>query len=462
MTDQGMVTSFTCSRRSSTTASRSGRTTPWPASCSTAPTARSASSASSTCRSTRSAWACGCEAVWAPEERASRRRRRRHAASASAPPSPAGEPTGEPDADRPPPTRSTRSDARRRDRLLRPGAVPRRRRGRDRGADALPGRSPRPSSARACAATRSGSPARAAPTTWPASRSPSWATSRPPAPGRRSRSRHVEMDGAWALYEAGCACSTATSTPPSSSASGISSRGDLREVLCLQNDPYYLMPLWADHISLAALQARALLDTGKARADLAEIAARCRRSALGQPVRPGGRRRDGRRPAGRAVRRRPAAGGRLPAGVRRRGRGGPGRRRPGPRGVRAPGLDPRASTTASSRTTRACATSPTSESTRLAGEARRRGRRADRGGRAVGHLQPRGADPARRPRARRRRRDQPVGRAAGRQPGDGHRAHPHRRGLPADQRARPAPHARPRHLGPVPAAEPRVRPGGRR
>jgi acetyl-CoA acetyltransferase len=44
------------------------------------------------------------------------------------------------------------------------------------------------------------------------------------------------------------------------------------------------MPLWADHISLAALQARALLDTGKVtEADLAEVAARSRRDALSNP-----------------------------------------------------------------------------------------------------------------------------------------------------------------------------------
>ena len=39
-------------------------------------------------------------------------------------------------------------------------------------------------------------------------------------------------------------------------------------------------------------------------------------------------------------------------------------------------------------------------------------------------------DPARRARARRRRRDQPVGRRARRQPGDGRRPDPHRRGAP--------------------------------
>lgn len=95
---------------------------------------------------------------------------------------------------------------------------------------------------------------------------------------------HVEMDGAWALYEAWVRLQHGDIDTALVFASGISSRGNLREVLCLQNDPYYLMPLWADHISLAALQARALLDTGKVtEADLAEVAARSRRAALNNP-----------------------------------------------------------------------------------------------------------------------------------------------------------------------------------
>ena len=95
---------------------------------------------------------------------------------------------------------------------------------------------------------------------------------------------HVEMDGAWALYEAWVRLQHGDVDTALVFSSGISSRGDLREVLCLQNDPYYLMPLWADHVSLAALQARALLDTGKVtEADLAEVAARSRRAAAGNP-----------------------------------------------------------------------------------------------------------------------------------------------------------------------------------
>ena len=95
---------------------------------------------------------------------------------------------------------------------------------------------------------------------------------------------HVEMDGAWALYEAWVRLQHGDIDTALVFSSGISSRGELREVLCLQNDPYYLMPLWADHVSLAALQARALLDAGlSTEAELAEVAARSRRNALANP-----------------------------------------------------------------------------------------------------------------------------------------------------------------------------------
>jgi acetyl-CoA acetyltransferase len=95
---------------------------------------------------------------------------------------------------------------------------------------------------------------------------------------------HVEMDGAWALYEAWVRLQHGDVDSALVYSSGICTRGDMREVLCLQNDPYYLMPLWADHVSLAALQARALLETGKVtEADLAEVAARSRRGAQADP-----------------------------------------------------------------------------------------------------------------------------------------------------------------------------------
>jgi acetyl-CoA acetyltransferase len=55
-------------------------------------------------------------------------------------------------------------------------------------------------------------------------------------------------------------------------------------VLTRQLDPYTVGPLWADSVSLAALQARALLDAGKAtEADFAAVAARSRKDALANP-----------------------------------------------------------------------------------------------------------------------------------------------------------------------------------
>jgi acetyl-CoA acetyltransferase len=95
---------------------------------------------------------------------------------------------------------------------------------------------------------------------------------------------HVEMDGAWALYEAWVRLQHGDVDAALVFSSGISSRGNLREVLCLQNDPYYLMPLWADHVSLAALQARAYLDaSGAKESALAEVASRSRRNARSNP-----------------------------------------------------------------------------------------------------------------------------------------------------------------------------------
>ncbi len=86
---------------------------------------------------------------------------------------------------------------------------------------------------------------------------------------------HVEMDGAWALYEAWVRLQHGDLDSALVYAVGKSSMGDLKDVLCLQLDPYVLAPLWPDPISLAALQARAYLEkTGRTEADLAEVAAR--------------------------------------------------------------------------------------------------------------------------------------------------------------------------------------------
>ncbi|HEY7917640.1 MAG TPA: thiolase domain-containing protein [Acidimicrobiales bacterium] len=95
---------------------------------------------------------------------------------------------------------------------------------------------------------------------------------------------HVEMDGAWALYEAWVLLQEGEIDAALVYSFGRSSPGNLNEILSLQLDPYYLAPLWPDPVSLAALQARALIDAGKgSEADFAAIAARSRRDALSNP-----------------------------------------------------------------------------------------------------------------------------------------------------------------------------------
>ncbi|MGH2662312.1 MAG: thiolase domain-containing protein [Actinomycetota bacterium] len=98
------------------------------------------------------------------------------------------------------------------------------------------------------------------------------------------RESHVEMDGAWALYEAWVRLQHGDIDSALVYSFGKSSSGDLAEVLAIQLDPYYVAPLWPDPVSLAALQARAFLEaTGRTEADLAEVAARSRRDALSNP-----------------------------------------------------------------------------------------------------------------------------------------------------------------------------------
>jgi acetyl-CoA acetyltransferase len=95
---------------------------------------------------------------------------------------------------------------------------------------------------------------------------------------------HVEMDGAFALYEAWVRLQEGDIDTALVYAFGRSSGADLQRVLALQLDPYALAPLWPGAIELAALQARVLLDTGKAtERDFAEVAARSRRDALANP-----------------------------------------------------------------------------------------------------------------------------------------------------------------------------------
>ncbi|CAN5637585.1 thiolase domain-containing protein [soil metagenome] len=98
------------------------------------------------------------------------------------------------------------------------------------------------------------------------------------------RESHVEMDGAWALYEAWVKLQLGEVDTAFVYCYGKSSPGELRDVLSRQLDPYHVAPLWPDSISLAALQARALLDGGTVtEADMAEVAARSRRDAKANP-----------------------------------------------------------------------------------------------------------------------------------------------------------------------------------
>jgi acetyl-CoA acetyltransferase len=95
---------------------------------------------------------------------------------------------------------------------------------------------------------------------------------------------HVEMDGAWALYEAWVRLMHGDIDVALVFGSGKSSPSTPAQVWAQQLDPYYLAPLGLDPVSLAALQARALIESGKAdERDVAEVVARSRRDALANP-----------------------------------------------------------------------------------------------------------------------------------------------------------------------------------
>jgi acetyl-CoA acetyltransferase len=95
---------------------------------------------------------------------------------------------------------------------------------------------------------------------------------------------HVEMDGAWALYEAWVKLQLGEIDTAFVYCYGKSSPGPLQEVMSRQLDPYNVAPLWPGAIDLAALQARSLLDAGLAtEAEWAEVAVRSRRAGLANP-----------------------------------------------------------------------------------------------------------------------------------------------------------------------------------
>jgi acetyl-CoA acetyltransferase len=89
------------------------------------------------------------------------------------------------------------------------------------------------------------------------------------------------MDGAWAMYEGWTRLQEGDIDLVLVYCHGRSSPGRPEQVYPLQLDPYHLAPLGLDPWSLAALQARALLDSGKAtERDFAEIVARNRANAV--------------------------------------------------------------------------------------------------------------------------------------------------------------------------------------
>ncbi len=95
---------------------------------------------------------------------------------------------------------------------------------------------------------------------------------------------HVEMDAAWALHEAWLRLQLGDIDVAIVIGSGKSSPGRPREVYALQTDPYSMAPLGIDTISLAGIQARALIDAQIAsESDFAEVVARSRANALENP-----------------------------------------------------------------------------------------------------------------------------------------------------------------------------------
>lgn len=95
---------------------------------------------------------------------------------------------------------------------------------------------------------------------------------------------HVEMDAAWALYEAWVKIQTGEVDTAMVYGFGKASAGVLRRTLALQLDPYTLTPLWPDTVSIAGLQARIGLESGAwSEQDMAEVVARSGVAATTNP-----------------------------------------------------------------------------------------------------------------------------------------------------------------------------------
>jgi acetyl-CoA acetyltransferase len=91
------------------------------------------------------------------------------------------------------------------------------------------------------------------------------------------RDSHVEMDGAWALFEAWLRLQEGDIDIAVVTGSGRSSTGDPTLIYPMEMDPYFLAPLGADPLTFAALQARAVIGAGIAdERAMAEVSVRSR------------------------------------------------------------------------------------------------------------------------------------------------------------------------------------------
>jgi len=91
------------------------------------------------------------------------------------------------------------------------------------------------------------------------------------------RDSHVEMDGAWALYEAWLRLQEGDIEIAVVTGSGRSSTGDPALIYPMEMDPYFLAPIGADPLTFAALQARAVIAAGITdERSMAEVAVRSR------------------------------------------------------------------------------------------------------------------------------------------------------------------------------------------
>lgn len=96
---------------------------------------------------------------------------------------------------------------------------------------------------------------------------------------------HVEMDAAWALYEAWVKLLCGEVDTALVYGFGKSSAGQLRRVMAMQLDPYVVTPLWPDSLGLAGIQARMGIEAGLwDERDMAAVAARSRAAAMSNPM----------------------------------------------------------------------------------------------------------------------------------------------------------------------------------